>query len=80
MFWKCQELNALPADSLRGLLVERRSCPSLEDFLRDYFLSGVPVILTDSINHWPAIKNWNDIAYLQRVAGHRTVPVEVRSI
>ncbi|KAG0625822.1 hypothetical protein M758_2G082700 [Ceratodon purpureus] len=72
-----EELNALPAGSLRGILVEQRSCPSLENFLRDYFLPGVPAILTDSINHWPAMKNWSDIVYLQRVAGHRTVPVEV---
>lgn len=79
-FGYCQELNALPAGSLRGILAEQRSCPSLENFLRNYFLPGVPVILTDSINHWPAMKNWSDIAYLQRVAGHRTVPVEVSLI
>jgi hypothetical protein len=27
--------------------------------------------------HWPAKKNWNNIDYLLRVAGDRTVPVEV---
>jgi hypothetical protein len=26
--------------------------------------------------HWPAMTRWKDLAYLKRVAGHRTVPVE----
>lgn len=72
-----EDLSTLPAGSLRGDRVKQRSCPPLEDFLRDYFLPGIPLVLTDSIDHWPAMRNWNDITYLQKVAGHRTVPVEV---
>ena len=55
----------------------KRSALSLEGFLREYFLSGSPVILTDCMAHWPARTRWNDMDYLRRVAGDRTVPVEV---
>ena len=45
--------------------------------MRDYFLSASPVILSDCMVHWPARVKWNDINYLKKVAGSRTVPVEV---
>ncbi|CAH2068683.1 unnamed protein product [Thlaspi arvense] len=35
-----------------------------------------PVIISDCMAHWPAMTRWNDIDYLKRVAGFRTVPVE----
>jgi len=28
---------------------------------------------------WPALAKWQDLQYLSRMAGHRTVPVEVGS-
>lgn len=60
--------------------VPRIHCPSLESFRSDYLLSQTPVILEGTIDHWPAFKNrpWS-IEYLQKVAGCRTVPVEVGS-
>lgn len=57
--------------------MEKRSALSLEGFLREYFVSGSPVIITDCMAHWPARTRWNDLDYLRRVAGDRTVPVEV---
>lgn len=45
--------------------------------MREYFLSGSPVLLSDSMTHWPARTKWNDLNYLKKVAGYRTVPVEV---
>ena len=50
----------------------------MEDFLCNFFVPGVPVIVTDAMNNWPALTRWKDFAYLQKVAGYRTVPVEVR--
>ncbi|XP_058071308.1 lysine-specific demethylase JMJ30 [Magnolia sinica] len=70
-------LRVLPYRSLSCKIVERRSSPSLESFLRDYFLSGSPVIISDCMSHWPARTKWKDTEYLKRVAGDRTVPVEV---
>lgn len=67
----------MPNRSLSCKLVVKRSALSLEGFLREYFLSGSPVIITDCMAHWPARTNWNDLDYLKKVAGDRTVPVEV---
>jgi lysine-specific demethylase 8 len=57
--------------------VVKKSGLSLEGFLREHFLSGSPVIISDCMAHWPARTKWNDMDYLKRVAGDRTVPVEV---
>ncbi|CAO2832919.1 unnamed protein product [Amaranthus hypochondriacus] len=70
-------LRLLPPKSLSSKLISRRSGLSLECFLRDYYLLGLPVILSDSMAHWPARARWNSLDYLKRVAGGRTVPVEV---
>lgn len=58
----------------------KRSALSLETFLREHFLCGCPVILSDYMTHWPARTKWNDMDYLIKVAGDRTVPVEVISL
>ncbi|KAI3823221.1 hypothetical protein L1987_04654 [Smallanthus sonchifolius] len=70
-------LQILPKKSLSCKLVGKRSALSLEGFMRDYFLSGSPVLLSDCMTHWPARTKWNDLNYLKKVAGYRTVPVEV---
>ncbi|KAD5508744.1 hypothetical protein R6Q59_030639 [Mikania micrantha] len=70
-------IQILPMKSLSCKLVGKRSALSLEGFMRDYFLSGSPVLLSDGMNHWPARIKWNDLNYLKTVAGYRTVPVEV---
>lgn len=31
------------------------------------------------MEHWPATKKWLDVNYLLRVAGDRTVPIEIGS-
>ena len=38
--------------------IARVSNPSVEDFEREYKMPGIPAILTNSINHWPAMKEW----------------------
>ncbi|XWS73496.1 hypothetical protein CRYUN_Cryun02cG0134200 [Craigia yunnanensis] len=76
-FNKSEVLRILPIRSLSSKIVGKRSALSLEGFLREYFLSGSPVIITDCMAHWPARTRWNDVDYLRRVAGDRTVPVEV---
>ncbi|KAH0780567.1 hypothetical protein KY290_000165 [Solanum tuberosum] len=69
--------QSLPIKSLSCKLVGKRPALSLEAFLRDHYLSGIPVVIRDSMDHWPAKSKWNDMNYLRRVAGFRTVPVEV---
>ena len=70
-------LQLLPVKSLSSKIVAKRSGLSLEMFLKDHYLAGNPVIISDCMAHWPAKAKWNNIDYLQRVAGDRTVPVEV---
>ncbi|XP_068637498.1 lysine-specific demethylase JMJ30-like isoform X2 [Aristolochia californica] len=70
-------LQILPSKSLSNQMIERKSSLSLERFLSDYFLAGRPVIISDCMFHWPALTKWKDLEYLRRVAGDRTVPVEV---
>ncbi|CAN1263609.1 Lysine-specific demethylase JMJ30 [Linum perenne] len=77
---KFQVLCVLPAKSMTSKLVAKRSGLSLEGFLREHFLAGLPVIISDSMAHWPAVKKWNDIDYLRSVAGDRTVPVEINQL
>ncbi|TVU01081.1 hypothetical protein EJB05_53471, partial [Eragrostis curvula] len=72
-----QALKLLPVKSLSCKQIERRSCISLEAFIRDYFLCETPVILSGCIDHWPARTKWKDLKYLEMIAGDRTVPVEV---
>ena len=70
-------VRVLPEKSLSSKIVVKKSGLSLEGFLREHFLSGSPVIISDCMAHWPARTKWNDMDYLKRVAGDRTVPVEV---
>ncbi|TKW33817.1 hypothetical protein SEVIR_2G264500v4 [Setaria viridis] len=70
-------LKILPAKSLSSKKVERRSHISLEEFICNYFLCESPVIIGGTIDHWPARTKWKDIKYLKKIAGDRTVPVEV---
>lgn len=55
----------------------KKSGLSLEGFLREHFISGSPVIISDSMDHWPAKDRWSDMNNIKKVAGFRTVPVEV---
>ncbi|KAI4322065.1 hypothetical protein L6164_021788 [Bauhinia variegata] len=74
---EAEVLQILPVKSLTCKIVAKRSNLSLETFLKDYYLSGSPVIISDCMAHWPAKTKWNSRDYLMRVAGDRTVPVEV---
>lgn len=52
--------------------------PPLITFQKDYMFPEVPVVVKNSFNHWPAMKQnrWT-VNYLKSVAGSRTVPVEI---
>lgn len=53
--------------------------PSLEAFLLQCMAPAQPALLTGALEGWPALgaRSWRDLGYLKRVAGHRTVPVEL---
>ncbi|NWU94446.1 KDM8 demethylase, partial [Upupa epops] len=51
-------------------------CPSLEHFRDNYLIPQKPVVLEGVVDHWPCMKKWS-VDYFCRVAGCRTVPVEL---
>lgn len=53
------------------------SSPSLSNFC-ERMKVGCPFIIENCIEHWPARKLWN-FDYLNDVAGHRLVPIELGS-
>ncbi|KAM3235729.1 hypothetical protein P3L10_015766 [Capsicum annuum] len=66
----------LPRKSLSCKLVGKRPGLLLEAFPKDHYLSGSPMVIRDSMDQWPAKNKWNDMNYLRKVAGFRTVPIE----
>ncbi|KAG6434594.1 hypothetical protein SASPL_106232 [Salvia splendens] len=72
-----QAARLLPAKSLSSKTVVKKGGLSLEEFLREHFVPGLPVIISGSMDHWPATNRWSDMNYIKKVAGFRTVPVEV---
>ncbi|XP_046834159.1 lysine-specific demethylase 8 isoform X2 [Vespa crabro] len=61
------------------LQVNRYSIPSMESFYKDIFIPKIPAVITDSMKHWNALHLWQDIDYLNKIAGSRTVPIEIGS-
>ncbi|KAI4481546.1 hypothetical protein M0802_013957 [Mischocyttarus mexicanus] len=59
--------------------INRYNVPSMESFYKDIFIPKIPVIITDSMKHWNALNLWQDIDYLNKIAGSRTVPIEIGS-
>lgn len=76
------EETAVGTESIAGvrgepvLSLER---PSLEKFRAEHFIPRIPVKLTNCMTHWPALQKWKDMSYIRKVAGARTVPVELGS-
>ncbi|VEN41920.1 unnamed protein product [Callosobruchus maculatus] len=82
-------------DKISAKEVDVLECPSLESFNKHYFCAQVPVkikerskqdlkvtsyvTISDCMEHWPAMKKWQNVDYLLGVAGERTVPIEIGS-
>ena len=53
--------------------------PSVLEFQRKCFDIHKPALLLDTLNHWPALNKWRDLNYILKLAGNRTVPIEIGS-
>ena len=53
--------------------------PSILEFQQKCFDIHKPALLLDTLNHWPALNKWRDLNYLLKLAGNRTVPIEIGS-
>ncbi|CAH0407885.1 unnamed protein product [Chilo suppressalis] len=58
-------------------LIEVIDCPSMEHFYKNYIVAEKPVVLRNCINHWPALSKWRDQNYFIKLAGARTVSIEI---
>ena len=60
-------------------LIPRIQHPSLLDFQRHISKSKTPVVLKDTMLHWPGLRSWNSRTYWLEATfgGRRLVPVEV---
>ncbi|XP_070617020.1 bifunctional peptidase and arginyl-hydroxylase JMJD5 [Erythrolamprus reginae] len=59
-----------------GTPVSRARRPSLQRFRERFLLPKAPVVLEGVVDHWPCLRKWS-VDYLLRLAGNRTVPVEL---
>ncbi|KAG5880170.1 hypothetical protein JTB14_001660 [Gonioctena quinquepunctata] len=76
---KLEETNETEFKELKGKVIPTVECPSLEFFNNSHFVPQMPVKLQGCMGHWPATKKWLDVNYLLKVAGDRTVPIEIGS-
>ncbi|XP_015440321.1 PREDICTED: lysine-specific demethylase 8-like [Dufourea novaeangliae] len=53
--------------------------PSMELFYKEIFKPKVPALLKGCIKHWKALEEWQNINYLSKIVGNRTVPIEIGS-
>ncbi|KAK6169126.1 hypothetical protein SNE40_020238 [Patella caerulea] len=60
--------------------IQKSSCPSLEFFRKTFLDKKEPVVITAAIDYWPAMSTnkWS-LDYIKKVAGTRTVPIELGS-
>lgn len=58
-----------------GDTVERRARLPRDVFLRDYYTTNRPVVITGMLDDWPALRKWNP-AYLRERFGDRIVEVQ----
>jgi len=62
-----------------GRPVPELAVPGMDTFQTLCLQPQMPTVLTGCLDHWPARADrpWTDLAYLCRLAGERTVPVEL---
>ncbi len=67
---KCNRMH--PA----SIAIDRRHRPSRDEFLRDYYSTNRPVIITGMMDDWPAMRKWN-LDYFAEKLGDREVDVQM---
>ena len=61
--------------SSKTTTIERRSGVSQQEFIDRYYATNTPVILTDLMQDWPAMKTWSP-EYFQQKYGHVEVEIQ----
>lgn len=55
--------------------IKRISKPDFTDFIQQYYSRNLPVILTDAIQHWPALHKWSP-QYFKQAVGTQEIEVQ----
>ncbi|CAG4977409.1 unnamed protein product [Colias eurytheme] len=61
----------------RAISIDIVNNPSMETFYKNYIMLEKPVVLDKCIDHWPALSKWKDNNYFIKLAGLRTVSIEI---
>lgn len=56
--------------------IERRHKLSRDEFLRDYYTTNRPVVITGMMDDWPAMRKWN-LDFFQKQFGDRDIEVQM---
>ena len=56
--------------------IERRHKLSRQEFLRDYYTTNRPVIITGMMDDWPAMRKWN-LDFFHEQFGEREIEVQM---
>jgi hypothetical protein len=62
-------------ERVAGSIIDRRRGLSHRDFVREYLRPQKPVVLTDAIDHWPALGHWTP-EFFRSAFGLRSVTVD----
>ena len=66
--WLLETNNALASlDARYDKNIEVRQTPDFDTFIRDYYSKQLPVVFTDGIQHWPALKKWTPAYFIEQV-------------
>ena len=56
-----------------NIIAELHETPTAMEFLRNYVMTNVPVVIRGGVQHWPALKKWTD-EYLCESLGECYIP------
>jgi hypothetical protein len=73
--WILNTLDQLSHLSPIWTEIPRHCKPSREVFLAEYYATNRPVIITDAINDWSALRRWTP-EYLKRHCGHVSIEIQ----
>ncbi|MCH7351038.1 MULTISPECIES: cupin-like domain-containing protein [unclassified Acinetobacter] len=55
--------------------ISRIAKPTFSDFIQHYYSRNLPVILTNSVQHWPALQKWSP-QYFKQTVGTQEIEVQ----
>ena len=76
MFSKIKQ-NKFSSNQMK--ILTRLKTPTVEEFKENYFKTNIPCLISDSISHWKALKNWKSKEYLIQNTTNKKIPIETSS-